>query len=87
MLLEFSNVLERLTKEMFCLVQRLYARRSDARNSTFEKVLSLGDAFHRDSKAMLLRINMIRNDFTVKPSRGGPGGSNVQSDKADRKMQ
>jgi len=69
--------------------KRLYARQSDARNTTFEKVLSLGDSFHRDSKAMLLRVNMIRNDFTVKPSRGGGGGGggSAQPDKSDRKMQ
>jgi COP9 signalosome complex subunit 1 len=83
--------------------KRLYARQSDERNTTFQKSLNVGEQFQRDSKAILLRVNLIRNDFVVKPSRNadrdsgrehhdhrrGPAGAGASSagDKPDRKMQ
>jgi len=49
--------------------KRLYARQTDQRTSTFEKTLQLGDEYQESTKALLLRINLLRNDFVVKPSR------------------
>jgi hypothetical protein len=36
---------------------------------TFEKTLGLGEEYSASTKAMLLRINMMRSDFIVKPPR------------------
>jgi COP9 signalosome complex subunit 1 len=47
----------------------LYARTTNQRSSTFEKALKMGDDYQRNTKAMLLRINLMRNDFIVRPPR------------------
>jgi COP9 signalosome complex subunit 1 len=49
--------------------KRLYARQTDQRSSTFEKTVRLGEEYQETSKAMLLRVNILRNDFVVKPQR------------------
>ncbi|KAI4996383.1 hypothetical protein ZWY2020_051168 [Hordeum vulgare] len=44
----------------------LYARHADQRNATFQRALHTGNEFERDIKAMLLRANIIKHDFTQK---------------------
>eukprot|EP01122_Echinamoeba_exundans_P003112 TRINITY_DN13265_c0_g1_i1.p1 TRINITY_DN13265_c0_g1~~TRINITY_DN13265_c0_g1_i1.p1 ORF type:complete len:464 (-),score=128.40 TRINITY_DN13265_c0_g1_i1:77-1264(-) len=53
--------------------KRLIARQTDDRSATFERALSAGDQFHRDSKALLVRVNLIRSDFYIKAPRGQGG--------------
>jgi hypothetical protein len=74
MLLKFSLLHPSEFDFPFC-IQRLYAKQSDERAATFEKAVKMGDAFQNDTKSILLRINLIRNDFIVKPpSRGNEKG-------------
>jgi len=49
--------------------KRLYARHTDQRSATFDKTLGMGDEYQDNTKAMLLRVNLLRNDFMVKPPR------------------
>jgi len=49
--------------------KRLYARTTDQRSSTFDKTLRVGDEYQDTTQAMLLRINLLRNDVVVKPPR------------------
>jgi len=51
--------------------KRLYARTTDQRSSTFEKTISMGDEYQENTQALLLRVNLLRNDFIVKPPRRG----------------
>lgn len=46
--------------------QRLYAREIDQRSTTFQRVVSTGNEFQDHTQSMLLRMNMMRNDFFVK---------------------
>lgn len=62
--------------------KRLYAKQTDERTVTFDKALKMGDNFQNNSRAMLLRANLIRNDFFVKPKRDGGGG---EKDKQERR--
>jgi len=54
--------------------KRLHATESDQRYSTFEKSYHAGDSFRQQSMAMLLRVNLIRNNFVVKGGKGQGGG-------------
>jgi COP9 signalosome complex subunit 1 len=58
----------------------LYARHADQRHATFEKALAMGEAYMRNTKALLLRINLLRADFAVKGSGDtfGPSKSSRQ---------
>ncbi|XP_051117299.1 COP9 signalosome complex subunit 1-like [Andrographis paniculata] len=47
----------------------LYARHTDQRNGTFQRVLQTGNVFDREVKAMLLRANLIKHDYNLKTSR------------------
>jgi COP9 signalosome complex subunit 1 len=47
----------------------LYARHADQRNTTFQRVLQTGSDFQRETRAMLLRANLMRQDFVMKGSR------------------
>jgi len=47
----------------------LFARTTNQRSSTFERALKMGDDYQRNTKAMLLRVNLMRNDFIVRPPR------------------
>ncbi|CAM6052231.1 unnamed protein product [Sphagnum compactum] len=47
----------------------LYARHADQRNATFQRVLQTGSDLQRETKALLLRANLMRHDFVMK---GGP---------------
>jgi len=53
----------------------LYARHDDQRSATFQKALAMGEDYMRDTKALLLRINMMRNDFVVKGNGDSLGPS------------
>ena len=60
----------------------LHARHADQRTASFQKALAMGDEYVRDSMALLLRINLMRHEFVVKPSGGdaklGPSKSSRQ---------
>mmetsp|Transcript_37463 Transcript_37463/g.60668 ORF Transcript_37463/g.60668 Transcript_37463/m.60668 type:complete len:389 (-) Transcript_37463:225-1391(-) len=45
----------------------LYARHADQRAATFQKALSTGQDYIRSTKALLLRVNLLKHNFTVKP--------------------
>jgi COP9 signalosome complex subunit 1 len=74
------NYFCRYTEECFfcvCVVQAridshnkiLYARHADQRNTTFQRVLQTGSDFQRETRAMLLRANLMRQDFVMKGGR------------------
>ncbi|CAN8267884.1 unnamed protein product [Cochlearia groenlandica] len=41
----------------------LYARHADQRNTTFQKVIEMGNEFDRDVRAMMLRANLLKHDY------------------------
>ena len=47
----------------------LYARHADQRHATFQKALTMGDEYMRDTKALLLRLHLLRESFTVKADK------------------
>jgi len=49
--------------------KRLYARTTDQRSATFEKTIQMGDEYQDNTQSLLLRVNLLRNDFVVKPPR------------------
>lgn len=49
----------------------MYARKTDQRSVTFEKTLKVGDEYQVNAKSMLLRLNLLRNDLSVRPPRRG----------------
>jgi len=51
----------------------LHARNIDQRTATFSAAIKMGDDYIRDTKALLLRINMLRADFIVKGSGDATG--------------
>jgi len=53
----------------------LHARHADQRNATFVKALATGEAYMKDTKALLLRLNLLRADFAVKGSGDSSGPS------------
>jgi len=63
----------------------LHARHADQRMSTFQKALSMGDDYVRDSMSLLLRINLMRNDFVVKPASGDAGLGPSKSSRQERR--
>ena len=67
----------------------LLARQSDARSATLDRTLKTGREFTRQSKAALLRINMLRADFVVRRAegqgdRGGAGSDTTMMAVDDR---
>mmetsp|Transcript_29356 Transcript_29356/g.56342 ORF Transcript_29356/g.56342 Transcript_29356/m.56342 type:complete len:415 (-) Transcript_29356:242-1486(-) len=44
----------------------LYARQADQRNATFQKAMSTGEAYMRDTRAMLLRASLLKHDVMQK---------------------
>ncbi|KAI5010778.1 hypothetical protein ZWY2020_012915 [Hordeum vulgare] len=75
----FNSSVSMLEKELAALITEnkiqaridshnkiLYARHADQRNATFQRALQTGNEFERDIKAMLLRANIIKHDFTQK---------------------
>jgi len=51
--------------------KRLYARTTDQRSATFEKTIGMGEEYQDNTQSLLLRVNLLRNDFVVKPPRRG----------------
>jgi len=49
--------------------KRLYARTTDQRSATFEKTIKMGEEYQDNTQSLLLRVNLMRNDFVVKPPR------------------
>jgi len=49
--------------------KRLYARTTDQRSATFEKTIQMGEEYQDNTQSLLLRVNLLRNDFVVKPPR------------------
>ncbi|GAX78667.1 hypothetical protein CEUSTIGMA_g6105.t1 [Chlamydomonas eustigma] len=52
----------------------LFARHADVRGQTYAHVLNEGEAYLRESKAMLLRANLLQHDLIQRPPRTGGGG-------------
>ena len=48
------------------LAKVLYARHADQRKVTFSATLKMGEEYTRGTRALLLRINLMRADFIVK---------------------
>ena len=48
------------------LAKVLYARHADQRKVTFTATLKMGEEYTRGTRALLLRINLMRADFIVK---------------------
>lgn len=46
----------------------LHARKADQRTATFASAIKMGEEYMRDSRALLLRINLMRADFILKSS-------------------
>jgi len=82
MALAFQTDVESLEREISQLIvenvisaridshnKHLYARQSDERVLTFEKAFDMGESFQRTSRSLLLRVNLIRNEMMVKPSK------------------
>jgi len=61
--------------------KRLYAKQTNERASTFDKTIKMGETFQNNTKSTLLRVNLIKNDFVVKPRRD----PNEKQDKQDRR--
>lgn len=49
--------------------KRLFARQTDQRSSTFQNALRIGDDYQHNAKALLQRVNFLKNDFVVKLPR------------------
>ncbi|EFJ08729.1 hypothetical protein SELMODRAFT_235966 [Selaginella moellendorffii] len=54
----------------------LYARHADQRKASFQRAMQTGYDFQQDTRAMLLRANLVRNEFVIK----GGGGGNKNKD-------
>lgn len=52
----------------------LFAKRPDPRAETLKQVLEAGEAYLRDTKALLIRASIIKHDFIQRPKNGGKGG-------------
>jgi len=84
----FNVSVEALEKELAALIMAqqiparidsqakvLYARHADQRTATFATALKMGEEYMRDTRALLLRINLMRADFIVKGEGQGIGPS------------
>ncbi|KXZ46324.1 hypothetical protein GPECTOR_45g94 [Gonium pectorale] len=58
----------------------LYASKADARATTFARVLAAGEAYCRDTRALLLRANLVQHDFV----QVGVGGGRSKKDRLER---
>jgi len=56
--------------------KRLYARQTQERLVTFDRAIAMGEDFQTNTRAMLVRVSLIRNNMLVKPQKfeqeGGP---------------
>lgn len=57
--------------------KRLYARQTQERRATFDRAIGVGEDFQINTRAMLVRVNLIRNNMIVKPTKfdEGPAGA------------
>jgi len=63
----------------------LHKRATDQRTATFATAIKMGEEYMRDTRALLLRINLMRADFVVKGSnQDGPSKSSRQEARAAR---
>jgi hypothetical protein len=62
----------------------LYARHADQRTATFAAALKMGEEYMRDTRALLLRINLMRADFIVKGEGQGIGPSKSSRQESGR---
>lgn len=51
-----------------------FRRHADIRAATFAKVLSVSEAYVRESKALLLRASLLKHDVVQRSAAGGAGG-------------
>jgi len=71
--------------------KRLYSRKVDDRRETFDKAIVLGEEFQTNSRALLIRVSLIRNNMMVKPiktgeaERRGPAPMVVTGSKREKK--
>lgn len=63
--------------------KRLVAKHADERASTFQSTISVGQDFQVASRALLLRVNLVRANFVVKP--GNKSGQSMIGASKDRK--
>lgn len=76
----FNTTVQLLEKELASLIMEdmiqaridshnkiLYARHADQRNTTFQKCLSTGEAYVRETTSMLLRASLLKNDMIQRP--------------------
>lgn len=47
----------------------LYARSTDLRSNVYEKMMVTGTEYQRNVNALMLRMNLLRHDFMVRPTR------------------
>jgi len=70
--------------------KRLYARQTQERRQTFDRAIAMGDDFQTNTRAMLVRVNLIRNNMLVKPAKfeqeGVGGGGSRAIDKGKEKQ-
>ena len=52
----------------------LFSKKPDARAETQKQVFEAGEAYLRDTKALLIRASIIKHDFIQRPKNGGKGG-------------
>ena len=57
--------------------QTVFARAADQRSAVFHKALELGHTYIRDTKVMLLRMNLSKHDFVVKGHVMGAAGNRI----------
>lgn len=63
--------------------KRLVAKHSDERAATFQSTLAVGQEFQVATRALLLRVNLVRANFVVKP--GNKGGQAMIGASKERK--
>lgn len=61
--------------------KRLVARQVEERNATFNRTNEIGNRFQVSTKALLLRVNLVRAGMTIKPNKGGEGGGGAKRKK------
>ena len=93
----FNVEIEALEKELAALIvsrqiparidsqnKVLHARSTDQRTATFASGIKMGEEYIRDTKALLLRINLMRADFIVKGSGDSAGLGPSKSSRQER---
>ena len=63
----------------------LYARHANQRNATFQRAMQAGADYQRDTRALILRASLLRNDATSTKTRG-KGAWKREFDRTNRIM-